>query len=276
MKYENKVVVITGAGGVLCSTFANHIAKNGGRVALIDINEQALKDAVNAIEAVGGVTKYYTASVLERAELEAALQGVLKDFSKVDILINGAGGNNPRATTAKEYYESGDESKEDIKTFFNLDKGDFSFVFDLNILGTLLPTQVFSPEIIKAGGSILNISSMNAFTPLTKIPAYSGAKAAVSNFTKWLSVHFAGAGIRVNAIAPGFFVTKQNQALLYNENGEPTARTGKILNATPMGRFGKPEELLGAVDFLLDNESASFVTGVVIPVDGGFSAYSGV
>lgn len=276
MKYENKVVVITGAGGVLCSAFANHIAKNGGKVALIDINEQALIEAVKNIKKDGGVAEYYVASVLERAALEAALQGVLKDFSKVDILINGAGGNNPRATTAKEYYESGDESREDIKTFFNLDKGDFSFVFDLNILGTLLPTQVFSPEIIKAGGSILNISSMNAFTPLTKIPAYSGAKAAVSNFTKWLSVHFAGAGIRVNAIAPGFFVTKQNQALLYNENGEPTARTGKILNATPMGRFGKPEELLGAVDFLLDNESASFVTGVVIPVDGGFSAYSGV
>ena len=276
MKYENKVVVITGAGGVLCSAFANHIAKNGGKVALIDINEQALIEASENIKKDGGVAKYYTASVLERAELEAALQGVLKDFSKVDILINGAGGNNPRATTAKEYYESGDEANTDIKTFFNLDKGDFSFVFDLNILGTLLPTQVFSPEIIKAGGSILNISSMNAFTPLTKIPAYSGAKAAVSNFTKWLSVHFAGAGIRVNAIAPGFFVTKQNQALLYNENGEPTARTGKILNATPMGRFGKPEELLGAVDFLLDNESASFVTGVVIPVDGGFSAYSGV
>ena len=276
MKYENKVVVITGAGGVLCSAFANHIAKNGGKVALIDINEQALIEASENIKKDGGVAKYYTASVLERAELEAALQGVLKDFSKVDILINGAGGNNPRATTAKEYYESGDEANTDIKTFFNLDKGDFSFVFDLNILGTLLPTQVFSPEIIKAGGSILNISSMNAFTPLTKIPAYSGAKAAVSNFTKWLSVHFAGAGIRVNAIAPGFFVTKQNQALLYNENGEPTARTGKILNATPMGRFGKPEELFGAVDFLLDNESASFVTGVVIPVDGGFSAYSGV
>ena len=276
MKYENKVVVITGAGGVLCSAFANHIAKNGGKVALIDINEQALIEAVKNIKKDGGVAEYYVASVLERAALEVALQGILKDFSRVDILINGAGGNNPRATTAKEYYESGDESKEDIKTFFNLDKGDFSFVFDLNILGTLLPTQVFSPEIIKAGGSILNISSMNAFTPLTKIPAYSGAKAAVSNFTKWLSVHFAGAGIRVNAIAPGFFVTKQNQALLYNENGEPTARTGKILNATPMGRFGKPEELLGAVDFLLDNESASFVTGVVIPVDGGFSAYSGV
>lgn len=276
MKYENKVVVITGAGGVLCSAFANHIAKNGGKVALIDINEQALIEAVKNIKKDGGVAKYYTASVLERAELEAALQKILKDFSRIDILINGAGGNNPRATTAKEYYESGDEVNTDIKTFFNLDKGDFSFVFDLNILGTLLPTQVFSPEIIKAGGSILNISSMNAFTPLTKIPAYSGAKAAVSNFTKWLSVHFAGAGIRVNAIAPGFFVTKQNQALLYNENGEPTARTGKILNATPMGRFGKPEELLGAVDFLLDNESASFVTGVVIPVDGGFSAYSGV
>ena len=276
MKYENKVVVITGAGGVLCSAFANHIAKNGGKVALIDINEQALIEAVENIKKDGGVAEYYVASVLERAALEVALQGILKDFSRVDILINGAGGNNPRATTAKEYYESGDESREDIKTFFNLDKGDFSFVFDLNILGTLLPTQVFSPEIIKAGGSILNISSMNAFTPLTKIPAYSGAKAAVSNFTKWLSVHFAGAGIRVNAIAPGFFVTKQNQALLYNENGEPTARTGKILNATPMGRFGKPEELLGAVDFLLDNESASFVTGVVIPVDGGFSAYSGV
>lgn len=276
MRYKNKVAVITGAGGVLCSAFAEHMAKNGALVALIDINENALKEVCEKINSFGRVAKYYVASVLESKALEKAKSEILADFGKIDILINGAGGNNPRATTTKEYYEAGDEAREDIKTFFNLDKNDFSFVFDLNILGTLLPTQVFAKEMVKDGGAILNISSMNAFTPLTKIPAYSGAKSAVSNFTKWLSVHFANTNIRVNAIAPGFFVTKQNKDLLYNSDGTPTERTNKILRATPMGRFGKPEELFGALDFLLDEGMSAFVTGVVIPVDGGFSAYSGV
>ncbi len=276
MRYENKTVVITGAGGVLCSAFAKSIARQGGRVALIDINENAISDVANEISSQGGVAKYYKASVLDKNELIMAHEKILADLGKCDILINGAGGNNPRATTNNEYYQEGDEKRDDIKTFFNLGKEDFGFVFDLNIMGTLIPTQVFSADMVKGGGCIINISSMNAFTPLTKIPAYSSAKAAVSNFTKWLSVHFANTGIRVNAIAPGFFVTKQNKALLFNEDGTPTKRTEKILNATPMNRFGKPEELFGALDFLCDENMSAFVTGVVIPVDGGFSAYSGV
>ncbi len=276
MRYQNKVVVITGAGGVLCSAFAENVARQGGLVALIDINEEAIKALSEKITADGGVAKYYKASVLDKSQLENAHKQIVSDLGRCNILINGAGGNSPRATTTKEYYEMGDEAREDIKTFFNLGMEDFGFVFDLNLVGTLLPTQVFSVDMIGRDGVILNISSMNAFTPLTKIPAYSSAKSAVSNFTKWLSVHFAEAKIRVNAIAPGFFVTKQNQSLLFNEDGTPTKRTEKILNATPMARFGKPEELFGAVDFLCDNQMSAFVTGTIIPIDGGFSAYSGV
>lgn len=276
MKFQNKVAVITGAGGVLCSAFAENLAKQGCAVALLDINEEAVMTVAENIKKQGGVAGFYPCDVLSRDSVEAVHQKILKDFGKCNILINGAGGNNPRATTAHEYYEVGDENRDDIKTFFNLDKAGFDFVFNLNLMGTLIPTQVFSVDMLNCDGCIVNISSMNAFTPLTKIPAYSSAKAAVSNFTQWLSVHFAGAGIRVNAIAPGFFVTNQNKALLFNEDGTPTPRTDKILRATPMGRFGKPEELFGAMDFLCDNDASAFVTGVVIPVDGGFSAYSGV
>jgi len=276
MKFKNKVAVITGAGGVLCSAFAENLARQGCAVALLDINEQAVKEVAENIKKQGGVAGFYPCDVLNKASVEEAHQKILADFGKCDILINGAGGNNPRCTTAHEYYEAGDETRTDIKTFFNLDKCDFDFVFSLNLMGTLIPTQVFSVDMLGGGGCIVNISSMNAFTPLTKIPAYSSAKAAVSNFTQWLSVHFANTGIRVNAIAPGFFVTKQNKDLLFNADGTPTPRTDKILRATPMGRFGKPEELFGAMDFLCDNEASGFVTGIVIPVDGGFSAYSGV
>jgi len=274
---DKKIIVITGAGGVLCSGFAKVLAKDGHKIALLDLNLEAAEKFASEIRAEGGEARAYGCNVLKKDSLEEAHQAILKDFGPCDILINGAGGNNPRGTTDHETYEPGDETASDIKTFFNLDPDGIGFVFNLNFLGTLLPTQVFVPDMIgKKGCSILNISSMNAFRPLTKIPAYSGAKAAISNFTQWLAVHFAPANIRVNAIAPGFFVTGQNKSLLFNEDGTPTARTGKILNATPMKRFGEPNELDGALKFLLDEDKASFITGVVLPVDGGFAAYSGV
>ncbi len=273
----NKTIVITGAGGVLCSSFAEALAADGAKVALLDLNEEAAKKVADRINAAGGTARAYGTNVLERESLKAAHEAILADLGPCDILINGAGGNNPRCTTAHEVFEPGDEDREDIKTFFNLDKSGFDFVFSLNLMGSLLPTQEFARDMLgRKGCSILNISSMNAYTPLTKIPAYSAAKAAVSNFTQWLAVHFANQDIRVNAIAPGFFVTNQNRAMLFDEAGKPTARTEKILRATPMGRFGEAEELLGAVRFLLDDQAAGFVTGVVIPIDGGFSAYSGV
>lgn len=275
MGIQNKLAVITGAGGVLCSAFAKCLAKEGARVMLLDLNYEAAKAVSDEIVKDGGIAEAYKCNVLERESIEAAHNEILAKYGKCDILINGAGGNNPRATLAKEYFEKGDEKLESEKTFFNLQPKDFGFVFDLNLMGTLLPTQVFAQDMLECGGTILNVSSMNAFRPLTKIPAYSAAKSAVSNFTEWLAVYFAGAGIRVNAIAPGFFVTKQNEALLFKD-GVPTARTEKILRATPMGRFGEADELLGALLFLIDNEKSSFVTGVVLPVDGGFSAYSGV
>ena len=273
---SGKVAVITGAGGVLCSAFAEALAKAGAKVALLDLNGEAAAAAAEKICAEGGIAKGYSANVLDKGILEGVRAQIHNDLGKCDILINGAGGNSPRCTTAHEYYEKGDESVTDVKTFFNLEKGDFDFVFSLNIMGTLLPTQVFTPDMLERDGAIINISSMNAFTPLTKIPAYSAAKSGVSNLTQWLAVHFASAGIRVNAIAPGFFATKQNAALLFNEDGTPTPRTEKILRATPMGRFGKPEELLGTLLWLCDSSASGFVTGVVVPVDGGFSAYSGV
>lgn len=271
-----KVAVITGAGGVLCSMFAEAIAQCGAKVALLDLNEQAAVSHAEQITKQGYTAKGYKCNVLEIESCEEAHKQILADFGACDILINGAGGNNPRATTDKEVYEPGDIDAE-VKSFFDLDSAGVQFVFNLNFLGTLIPTQVFAQDMTdKPGGVILNISSMNAFTPLTKIPAYSGAKAAVSNFTQWLAVHFSKVNIRVNAIAPGFFVTGQNRSLLYNENGTPTARTNKILNATPMGRFGEEQELVGTLLWLVSNEASGFVTGIVVPVDGGFSAYSGV
>ena len=272
-----KVAVVTGAGGVLCSTFAKDLARAGAKVALLDLNQEAAQKFADEITAEGGVAKAYACNVLDKDICYAVADQVEADLGKCDILINGAGGNNPRATTDKEYFENGDMDAE-TKSFFDLDKSGVEFVFNLNFIGTLLPTQAFARQMVgREGCNILNISSMNAYTPLTKIPAYSGAKAAVSNFTQWLAVHFSKVGIRVNAIAPGFFATKQNAALLFNPDGSPTPRTGKILAATPMGRFGDTEkELAGAVLFLLNNEAASFITGVCIPIDGGFSAYSGV
>ena len=272
---KDKVVVVTGAGGVLCSMFAEALAKTGAKIALLDINEAAAKENAEKIAKDGGIAKGYMCNVLDKASIESAHDAILTDFGTCDILINGAGGNNPKATTDNEYFNSDDVGK--MKTFFDLDKEGVEFVFNLNFLGTLLPTQVFAQDMLeKDDASIINISSMNAYTPLTKIPAYSGAKAAISNFTQWLAVHFSRTNIRCNAIAPGFFVTKQNEKLLFTEDGKPTPRTDKILGSTPMGRFGKPEELIGALLFLVSKDAASFVNGVVIPIDGGFSAYSGV
>ena len=273
---KDKVVVVTGAGGIICSYLANAIAKCGAKVALLDLNKAAAQVYADEMTNEGLVAKAYGCNVLDKDSLEACHQEVLRDLGPCDILINGAGGNNPRATTDNEYAELDDAAKE-IKTFFDLEKSGVEFVFNLNFIGTLLPTQVFAKDMVgRSGCNVLNISSMNAYTPLTKIPAYSGAKAAVTNFTQWLAVHFSQIGIRVNAIAPGFFSTKQNAALLWNADGTPTARTGKILAATPMGKFGEIEDLVGATLFLLSNEAAGFITGVTIPIDGGFSSYSGV
>ncbi len=271
----NKVVVITGAGGVLCSVFAKAMAKTGAKVALLDLNQEAAQKVVDEIEAEGGIAKAYKCNVLDSEVVQAVRDQVVEDLGTCDILINGAGGNNSRAQTDDEFFVKEDLNK--MKTFFDLDPEGVEFVFNLNYMGTLIPTQAFAMDMIgKEGCSIINISSMNAFTPLTKIPAYSGAKAAISNFTQWLAVHFAKEGIRCNALAPGFFVTNQNQKLLFNDDGTPTARTNKILTNTPMGRFGEPEELVGTLLYLADPKASGFVNGVVIPIDGGFAAYSGV
>lgn len=277
---SGKTAVVTGGGGVLCSGFAKTIAACGAKVAVLDLNPAAAQKVVDEIIADGGKALAVATNVLQKASLEEARDKILSEFGSIDILINGAGGNNPRGTTSKEYLfpEDLDEgAKKDITTFFELDPDGVQFVFNLNFIGTLLPTQVFAKEMVKAEHPvILNVSSMNAFRPLTKIPAYSAAKAAVSNFTMWLAVHFSKVGIRVNAIAPGFFATTQNHALLFNEDGSLTPRSDKIISHTPMGRFGVPEDLDGTLLWLLSDKASGFVNGVVVPVDGGFAAYSGV
>ncbi len=270
---SGKVAVITGAGGVLCSAFSRALAQCGAKVAVLDLNIEAAQKVADEIIAEGGCAVAVKVNCLEAESLKAAHAEVTEKLGLCDILINGAGGNNPRGTTDDEQF---DEKIEGIKTFFDLDPAGVRFVFDLNVIAALMTTQIFAKDMIGRGGNIMNVSSMNAFRPLTKIPAYSGAKSAVSNFTQWLATYLAKSGIRVNAIAPGFFVTNQNRGLLFTADGKPTARTGKILAATPMGRFGEADELLGAVLFLLCDEAASFITGVVLPIDGGFSAYSGV
>jgi NAD(P)-dependent dehydrogenase (short-subunit alcohol dehydrogenase family) len=273
---KDKVVVVTGAAGVICSHLSRAIAQCGAKVAILDRDEAKAQQFADELVKEGYKAKGFAANVLIKESLENCHEQVLKAFGKCDILINGAGGNNPKATTDNEYAEL-DDAVKGIKTFFDLEQSGVEFVFNLNFIGTLLPTQVFAQDMVgREGCSVLNISSMNAYTPLTKIPAYSGAKAAVTNFTQWLAVHFSHIGIRVNAIAPGFFSTKQNEKLLWNDDGTPTARTGKILAATPMGRFGVVDDLVGATLFLLSPDAAGFVTGVCIPIDGGFSSYSGV
>lgn len=268
---SDKIIAVTGAGGVICGEFARALAACGAKVALLDINFDAAKKIADEI---GENAIAVRCDCLNKDSIIAAKENIEEAFGKVNFLINGAGGNNPRATTDNETMSP--ETDAEIKNFFKLEESGIKFVFDLNITTAFLVTQVFAEDMVKTGGNIINISSMNAYRPLTKIPAYSAAKAGISNFTQWLAVHFAPCNIRVNAIAPGFFVTNQNRALLYNEDGTPTARTGKILAATPMKKFGEIGDLIGALLWLADDNASGFVTGTVIPVDGGFAAYSGV
>ncbi|PWG06767.1 SDR family oxidoreductase [Polaribacter aquimarinus] len=274
----SKTIVLTGAGGVLCSTMAMALAKKGNRIAVLDLREEAANKVAQEIKDAGAEAIGVAANVLEKDSLEKAKQVVNDAFGKVDILVNGAGGNHPLGTTSNPFFAMEDlqNAAEGFKTFFDLDPKGIEFTFNLNFLGTLIPTQVFATDMVgREGCSILNISSMNAYTPLTKIPAYSGAKAAISNFTQWLAVHFSKVGIRVNALAPGFFLTDQNRALLTNEDGSLTQRGQQIIDQTPMGRYGTADDLVSSTLYLCDDASA-FVTGIVIPIDGGFSAYSGV
>ncbi len=273
----NKVAVVTGGAGVLCSQFCRALAACGAKVAVLSRTAEKVNAMAAEIRAEGGEAMALCADVTSQEELKAACEKLKSAWGPCDILVNGAGGNRPDATADDEFFSVETMDDPEKKSFFDLTETAFGEVFSLNLLGTVLPTQVFAADMARSGhGCIVNISSMNAFTPLTKIPAYSAAKAGVSNFTEWLAVHFAGSGIRVNAIAPGFFSTAQNAKLLWNEDGTPTARTGKILAATPMGRFGQPEELIGSLLFLCDEGCSGFITGVVLPVDGGFRAYSGV
>lgn len=274
----SKTIVITGAGGVLCSTLAKALAEQGHNIAVLDLRKDAADKVAEDILTKGGNAIGIAANVLEKESLIKAKELINNTFGKCDILVNGAGGNHPLGTTSNPFLVAEDlmNNDEDFKTFFDLDPNGIQFVFNLNFIGTLLPTQVFAIDMVGRNGcSVLNISSMNAFTPLTKIPAYSGAKAAVSNFTQWLAVHFSKIGIRVNALAPGFFLTEQNRTLLTQTDGSLTLRGQQIIDQTPMGRYGKPEDLIGTTLWLC-GDGAEFVTGVVIPIDGGFAAYSGV
>ncbi|MCD8904114.1 SDR family oxidoreductase [Staphylococcus chromogenes] len=270
---SNKVVAITGGAGVIGSEMSRALAQSGAKVAIISLNNNA-DELIEEIRSNGGNVEVFLGDVTDKASMEAVKKEIHREFGTVDILINGAGGNAPGGTTEDERYNPNETTE---KNFFNLDEKEVGFVFDLNFLGTFIPTQVFAEDMVdKETAAIINISSMNAFKPLTKIPAYSGAKSAVSNFTEWLSTYFSNTNIRVNAIAPGFLLTKQNEALLLDKDGNYTERSKKILAATPMGRFGEPHELIGALLFLVYVPASSFVNGVVLPIDGGFNAYSGV
>ena len=267
---KDKVVSITGGGGVLMSAFGEALAACGAKVALLDINGEAVEKIAASI---GENALAVKTDCLDKNDIIRAKEKINAKWGKVNFLINGAGGNNPKATCDNETMTP---DLTGVKDFFALDESGLKFVFDLNITSAFLVTQVFAADMVKTGGNIINVSSMNAFRPLTKIPAYSAAKAGISNFTQWLAVHFAPCNIRCNAIAPGFFVTNQNRALLFNKDGSPTARTGKILAATPMKKFGEVSDLIGALLWLASDEASGFVTGSVIAVDGGFAAYSGV
>jgi len=264
---KGKMCVVTGGGGVLCSVLARQLAERGASVVVLDLDADKAEQVATGIRSRGGNAMAVRASVLDRDSLNGAAGLIEKEFGRVDVLINGAGGNRPGATTGKD------------RSFFDLEDESIRSVFDLNFLGSLLPSQVLGRMMVKQGeGVILNIASMNALRPLTRIPAYSAAKAAIANFTQWLAVHMAqeySPRIRVNAIAPGFFLTEQNRFLLQQEDGSLTKRGQQILDHTPMARFGEPEDLVGVVEWLV-SPRADFVTGVVVPIDGGFSAFSGV
>jgi len=276
-KLAGKTAVITGAGGVLCSAFAFELAKHGVKIAVLDLNMEAAEKVADQINNEGGVAKAFSCNVLEKESVIKCEEEVSTHFGSYQILINGAGGNNPKANTTNEYYDEADVENPDVTSFFDLSIEGFSFVFSLNFMGTFIPTQVFAKKLItQEGASIINISSMSSPYPMTKVPAYSAAKAAIDNFTKWMSVHFANTGLRVNSIAPGFFLTNQNRDLLINADGSLTTRSEKIISHTPMRRFGEVEDLFGTLLWLCDDSMSGFITGVTIPVDGGFLAYSGV
>ncbi|WP_028784642.1 SDR family oxidoreductase [Thalassobacillus devorans] len=274
---SGKVAVVTGGSGVLGSVLSEALAEAGAKVVILARNKEKIDEVVERIEEKGGECLGYSVDVLDKDELERVHEKVLEKFGPCQILINGAGGNHPKATTSTERLNLEDLEDDMQRTLFDLEPGAVEGLFKLNFLGTLLPTQVFTKDMVEAGqATVINISSMNAYRPLTKIPAYSGAKAAISNFTQWLAVYFADVGIRVNAMAPGFFLTEQNKNLMFKEDGAYSDRAHKILSQTPVERFGNPEELVGTLLWLVDYQSSSFVNGIVVPIDGGFSAYSGV
>ena len=273
---QDKVAVVTGGGGVLGGAFAKELARVGAKVAIVNRTEEKARRVADAIIAAGGVALAVPCDVLDKAAVKKAADIIKEKLGPCDILINAAGGNNPTATSAKEVMKPSVENPLQ-GTFFDLKAEGFDAVFQLNFMGTFIPTQIFAEQMIgRSGATIINISSMGAYHPLTKVAAYCAAKAAVNNFTEWLAVHLAETGIRVNAIAPGFFLTEQNRTLLTNADGSYTERAKKIVAHTPMGRFGDPQDLLGALLWLSDEKASGFITGIVVPVDGGFNAYAGV